>query len=65
MWNPTDTSVGGTHAIFLIRGDERQYNLPTAPEVPTTLLKPAWSSAAAAAGVMAFAALAAFALAKK
>ena len=61
IWNPTETSVGGTHAIFLIRGDERQYNLPTAPEVPTTLLKPAWSSAAAAAGVLLFAALAAFA----
>jgi formate dehydrogenase iron-sulfur subunit len=62
IWNPTDTSVGGTHSIFLVRGDTEQYNLPRAPEVPTVLLKPAWSSAAAAAGVMALAALAAFAL---
>jgi formate dehydrogenase iron-sulfur subunit len=62
IWNPKDTSVGGTHSIFLVRGDERSYNLPLAPEVPTTLLKPAWSSAAAAAGVIAIGALLAFAL---
>ncbi|MGZ5450671.1 MAG: 4Fe-4S dicluster domain-containing protein [Thermoanaerobaculia bacterium] len=62
IWNPKDTSVGGTHAFFLVRGDERQYNLPVAPEVPTTLLKPAWTSAGVAAGVMLFAALAAFAV---
>ncbi len=65
IWNPKDTSVGGTHAIFLIRGDERSYNLPTAPEVPTTLLRPAWTSAAAAAGVMLFGAVAAFALGRR
>ena len=62
VWNPKDTSVGGTHAIFLVRGDPEQYNLPAAPEVPTALLKPAWSSAAAAAGVMLVAAFVAFAL---
>jgi hypothetical protein len=58
------TSVQGTHSIFLVRGDERDYNLPAKPEVPATALKPAWSSAAAAAGVMALAALVAFRLSK-
>ena len=65
IWNPKDTSVGGTHAFFLVRGDARQYNLPSNPVVPTALLKPAWSAAAAAAGAIAIGALFAFALSKK
>jgi formate dehydrogenase iron-sulfur subunit len=47
IWNPTDTSIGGTPSIFLVHGDAVQ---PAAPEEPTTLLKPARSSTAAAAG---------------
>jgi len=62
IWNPKDSSVGGTHAFFLVRGDARQYNLPSNPVLPTTLLKPAWSAAAAAAGAIAFGAVFAFAL---
>src|SRR6476620_5142521 len=31
IWNPKETSVGGTHAIFLVRGDVRAYNLPKNP----------------------------------
>ena len=65
IYNPKHTSVGGTHAFFLVRGDEREYNLPRNPEVPTTLLKPAWSAAAAAAGIMLAGAFAAFALGGK
>ena len=65
LWNPKETSVGGTHALFLVRGDERQYNLPTSPQVPTVLVAPAWKAAAAAAGVIAVAALAAFSLGGK
>jgi formate dehydrogenase iron-sulfur subunit len=62
IWNPTDTSVGGTHAFFLVRGDSRAYNLPPKPEVPTRLLGPAWRSAAAGAAAMTLGALAAFVL---
>jgi hypothetical protein len=61
IYNPTDTSVGGIHAFFLVRGDARAYNLPPKPEVPTALLKESWSAAAVAAGVIAVASLAAFA----
>jgi formate dehydrogenase iron-sulfur subunit len=60
--NRNETSVGGRHAFFLVRGDARKYNLPPNPEVPTTLLKPGWTAAAKAAGVIAIGALLAFAL---
>ncbi len=60
IWNPKETSVGGTHAFFLVRGDVRAYNLPPKPEVPTTLLKQSWSAAAVAAGAMVGLSLAAF-----
>ena len=62
IYNPTDSSVGGIHAFFLVRGDARQYNLPPNPEVPTTLLRGSWGSAAITAGVIAIASFAAFAL---
>jgi len=62
IYNPTDTSVGGIHAFFLIRGDARAYNLPPKPEVPTTLLEAGWSAAALAAGAIALGSLLAFAL---
>ena len=52
LYNPTDTSVGGIHALFLLRGDPRSYNLPPQPEVPTVYLKKGWKSAALAAGSM-------------
>ena len=61
IYNPKESSVGGIHAFFLIRGDARAYNLPLKPEVPTTLLAKSWGSAAIAAGVIAVASLAAFA----
>jgi formate dehydrogenase iron-sulfur subunit len=65
IWNPTETSVGGTHAVFIVRGDERQYNLPWAPEVPTVMLKPAWSAAASAAGAIALGALLVFGFSRR
>jgi formate dehydrogenase iron-sulfur subunit len=52
LYNPTNTSVGGIHALFLLRGDPRSYNLPPQPEVPTVYLKKGWTSAALAAGSM-------------
>jgi len=62
IWNPKDTSVGGTHAFFLVRGDPRAYNLPPKPEVPATLLRQSWSAAAVAAGAMVALSLMSFAL---
>ena len=61
IWNPTDTSVGGTHAFFLVRGNPAAYNLPANPQVPTTLLPKAWTSAAITAGAIALASILAFA----
>jgi formate dehydrogenase iron-sulfur subunit len=62
IYNPTDTSVGGIHAFFLIRGDERAYNLPPRPEVPTALLQSSWTAAAAGAAALVVGSLLAFAL---
>jgi formate dehydrogenase iron-sulfur subunit len=53
LYDARDTSVGGTHAMFIIRGDERAYNLPVNPEVPTVHLRAGWTSAAIAAGAIA------------
>ena len=60
IYDPTETSVGGIHALFLLRGDPRTYNLPPKPEVPTVYLKPGWKSAAVAAGILAASTLFAF-----
>lgn len=65
IYNPKETSVGGTHAFFLIRGDARSYNLPPKPEVPTTLLKAGWSSAAVAAATIAIGVFVVFAMEKR
>src|SRR5687768_4154386 len=45
---PVDTSVGGAHALFSIRGEAEEYNLPAAPDVPSVDLLPAWTSAVTA-----------------
>ena len=52
LYDPTHTSVAGTHAIFITRGDPRVYNLPPNPEVPTVYLKKGWRSSAIAAGLL-------------
>lgn len=52
VYDPKDTSVEGTHAIFIVRGDPGTYNLPPAPEVPTAYLKKAWLSSAIGAGLL-------------
>ncbi|HEY6766077.1 MAG TPA: 4Fe-4S dicluster domain-containing protein [Candidatus Sulfotelmatobacter sp.] len=52
LYDPQETSVGGIHAFFIVRGDPRSYNLPPNPEVPTTYLRKGWISAAIAAGLM-------------
>jgi formate dehydrogenase iron-sulfur subunit len=60
IYDPQDTSVKGIHAFFLLRGDERAYNLPPAPEVPTTYLREGWQSAAIGSVIFAVGALFAF-----
>jgi formate dehydrogenase iron-sulfur subunit len=45
LYDPQETSVGGVHAFFVILGEPENYNLPPAPEVPTSYLKSAWTSA--------------------
>ncbi len=52
LYDPRDTSVGGTHAMFLVRGDPRSYNLPPAPDVPTVYQKKAWTSSALASALL-------------
>jgi len=52
LYDPVNTSVGGTHAMFIVRGDPRSYNLPPKPEVPTIYLKKGWASSAVAAAVL-------------
>ncbi|HVS32833.1 MAG TPA: 4Fe-4S dicluster domain-containing protein [Thermoanaerobaculia bacterium] len=62
IYDAAGSSVGGTHAFFLIRGDEKAYNLPSAPEVPTVHLRAGWTAAAMAAGAIALGSLLAFAV---
>ena len=52
VWDPRHTSVAGTHAIFLVRGDVRAFGLPRNPEAPARLLAAAWASAAVAAALI-------------
>jgi formate dehydrogenase iron-sulfur subunit len=52
VYDPTHTSVGGIHAIFIVRGDPRSYNLPPNPEVPTIYAKKGWRASAIAAGLL-------------
>lgn len=52
LYDAAETSVKGTHAMFVLRGDERQYNLPPNPIVPTEYTKVGWTSSAVAAGAL-------------
>jgi formate dehydrogenase iron-sulfur subunit len=52
LYDAAETSVGGTHALFIFRGDPEDYNLPGAPEVPTVHLRAGWTSALVTAGLM-------------
>jgi formate dehydrogenase iron-sulfur subunit len=60
IYDPQDSSVGGTHSIFILRGDPRTYNLPPQPRVPGEYMNAGWTSAAIAAGAMLAGALIAF-----
>ncbi len=60
LYDAADTSVGGTHAIFLVRSDPRQYNLPPRPEVPTVYNRDGWTASAIGGMALLAATLAAF-----
>lgn len=49
IYDPTDTSVQGTHALFLLLGPPQNYKLPPRPEVPTIYLTAAYGSVLATA----------------
>ncbi len=49
IYDPTDTSVGGIHAFFLLLGGAEAYGLPPKPQVPTIYLKSSWGAALATA----------------
>jgi formate dehydrogenase iron-sulfur subunit len=52
LYDARETSVGGTHALFIVRGNPADYNLPAQPEVPTVHLAAGWQSVALTAGLM-------------
>ncbi len=59
LYDPQHTSVGGTHAIFLVRGPLRDFDLPENPVMPTVHLRAAWTSAAlASSGIVSISILA-------
>jgi formate dehydrogenase iron-sulfur subunit len=60
LYDPLDTSVKGIHAMFIVRGDPRSYNLPPKPEVPTIYTRDGWRASALGAGILVAGALAAF-----
>ena len=47
LYDPTETSVRGIDAFFLILGEPEAYGLPPKPQMPTIYLKSAWTSAIA------------------
>jgi formate dehydrogenase iron-sulfur subunit len=61
LYDPTETSVRGIHAFFLILGEPEAYGLPPRPQIPTIYLKSAWTSAFATAIASIIATLVAFA----
>jgi len=60
IYDPQETSVGGTHAFFILRGDPKSYNLPPKPEIPTVHLRRGWTSAGIAAAALVTGTLLAF-----
>jgi formate dehydrogenase iron-sulfur subunit len=60
LYDSSHTSVGGTHAMFIVRGDPRSYNLPPHPQVPTIYAKKAWTASAIGAAMLLGGALVAF-----
>lgn len=61
LYDPTETSVRGLHAFFLLLGEPEAYGLPVKPQAPTIYLKSAWTAAALTALGALLAVFAAFA----
>jgi formate dehydrogenase iron-sulfur subunit len=61
LYDPTETSVRGIRAFFLILGEPEAYGLPPKPQIPTIYLKSAWTAAFATAIASLIATVAAFA----
>ncbi len=62
LYDPTETSVRGIHAFFLLLGKPENYRLPPKPEVPTIYLTAAYSSVVTTALLTAAFVLCVFAL---
>jgi formate dehydrogenase iron-sulfur subunit len=62
VYDPRHTSVGGTHAMFVILGQPESYNFPPDPEVPTVNLRSAWGAALMTAILMMLVVFFAFAM---
>jgi formate dehydrogenase iron-sulfur subunit len=60
FYDASHTSVEGTHAMFIVRGNPKSYNLPPNPEVPTVYMKKAWRSSALGAAFLLGGAILAF-----
>ncbi len=52
LYDAANSSVGGIHALFVLRGDPEDFNLPANPVVPTVHLRAGWTSAAVASAGM-------------
>jgi formate dehydrogenase iron-sulfur subunit len=61
LYDPTETSVRGIHAFFLLLGNAEDYGLPLKPEIPTIYLRSAWTAAIGTAVAALAASIAAFA----
>jgi formate dehydrogenase iron-sulfur subunit len=60
IYDPVETSVGGTHAFFLLPGDPAAFGLPASPEAPVVYLRTAWRSALLTSAAMLAVAFGAF-----
>ncbi len=44
LYDAANTSVGGIHSLFILRGDPEDFNLPVTPVMPTVHLRAGWTS---------------------
>lgn len=61
LYDAADSSVGGIHSLFILRGDPEDFNLPANPVMPTVHLRAGWTSALVTSVGLAASVMAAFA----
>ena len=61
LYDAANTSVGGIHSLFILRGDPDDFNLPVNPVAPSVHLRAGWTSALATSAALAAAAFVALA----